>query len=175
MDQAAATTAPPPAAARQRTLILATLGGLSVVGWVVFLSQADDPMAMGEGMGPDLTMGSSWPLFLVSWVAMMVGMMFPAVAPMVLMYGRMRREDPPSVALFTGSYLALWVLFGGAVYLLGASVEWGASRSEWMAMHWGRIGAVLLVLAGLYQLTPLKDVCLRHCRSPLSFVLTPTT
>jgi predicted metal-binding membrane protein len=172
VDQAATTTALPLAAARQRTVILATLLGLAAVGWVVFLTRSDDSMAMGDGMGPDLTMGSSWPLFLVTWVAMMVAMMFPAAAPMVLMYGRMRRQDPPSVALFTGSYITLWVLFGVAAYLVSATVEWGADRSDWVAMHWGRVGGVLLVLAGIYQLTPLKDVCLRHCRSPLSFVLT---
>jgi predicted metal-binding membrane protein len=172
VDQAATTTALPLAAARQRTVILATLLGLAAVGWVVFLTRSDDSMAMGDGMGPDLTMGSSWPLFLVTWVAMMVAMMFPAAAPMVLMYGRMRRQDPPSVALFTGSYITLWILFGVAAYLVSSTVEWGADRSDWVAMHWGRVGGVLLVLAGIYQLTPLKDVCLRHCRSPLSFVLT---
>ena len=172
MDQTATTAAVlPPAAARQRTVILAVLLGLAAVGWAVFLTQAADPMAMTEGMGPDLTMGGSWPLFLVTWVAMMVAMMFPAAAPMVVMYGRMRREDPPSVALFTGSYIALWVVFGAAAYVLSATVEWGASRSAWVETNWGRAGGVLLVLAGLYQLTPLKDVCLRHCRSPLSFVM----
>jgi predicted metal-binding membrane protein len=127
-------------------------------------------MAMDE-MGPDLTMGGSWPLFLLTWVAMMVAMMFPAASPMVVMYGRMRRGDAPSVALFTGSYIALWFVFGIAAYLLSAAVEWGASSSEWVEVHWGRAGGALLILAGIYQLTPLKDVCVRHCRSPLSFVL----
>jgi predicted metal-binding membrane protein len=164
-------TAPPPAAGRQRTAILAVLLVLAAVGWVVFLDQAGDSMGMAEEMGLDLTMGGSWPLFLLTWVAMMVAMMFPAAAPMVLMYGRMRRGDPASVALFTGSYIALWVVFGVGAYLVSATVEWAASRSDWVAMHWGRVGGLVLVLAGLYQLTPLKDVCLRHCRTPLSFVL----
>ncbi|MGH9149831.1 MAG: DUF2182 domain-containing protein [Acidimicrobiales bacterium] len=123
-------------------------------------------------MGPDLTMGRSWPLFLTMWVAMMVAMMFPAAAPMIVMYGRMRRGDPPSVALFTGSYIVLWFLFGVGAYLLSAGVESAASGSEWVAMNWGRAGGALLVLAGVYQLTPLKDICLRHCRTPLSFVMT---
>jgi predicted metal-binding membrane protein len=172
MDQAATTASVlPPAAARQRTVIIAALLGLAAVGWGVFLSQADRPMAMGDEMGPDLTMGGSWPLFLLTWLAMMVAMMFPAASPMVVMYSRMRRGDPPSVALFTGSYIALWVAFGVAAYLLSAAVEWGASHSAWVEMHWGRAGGVLLVLAGIYQLTPLKDVCVRHCRSPLAFLL----
>ena len=167
-------TAPsvPPAVARQRNAILITLFGLAAAGWVVFLNQAGKPMGMGRAMGPDLTMGGSWPLFLCMWVAMMVAMMFPAAAPMITMYGRMRRGDPPSVALFTGSYIALWFAFGVLAYLLGAAVESAASSSDWVATNWGRAGGLLLVLAGLYQLSPLKDICLRHCRTPLSFVMT---
>ena len=164
----------PPAVARQRNAILVVLVVLAAVGWVVVLRQAAEPMAPGtsEAMDPDLTMGGSWPLFLTMWVAMMVAMMFPAAAPMVLMYGRMRKSDPPSVALFTLAYIALWFVFGLGAYLLSAALEEAASHSEWVAVNWGRTGGALLVLAGVYQLTPLKDICLRHCRTPLSFVMT---
>jgi len=173
VDGLTATAPPvPPAVARQRAAILVILLGLAAFGWVVFLTQAGEPMGMADDMGPDLTMGRSWPLFLAMWVAMMVAMMFPAAAPMVVMYGRMRRSDPLSVALFTGSYIVLWFVFGVGAYLLSAAVESAASGSEWVAMNWGRAGGILLVLAGVYQLTPLKDICLRHCRSPLSFVMT---
>ncbi len=168
------TTVPPvpPAVARQRIAILVVLLGLAAAGWVVFLRQATEPMEMHEDMGPDLTMGGSWPLFLAMWVAMMVAMMFPAAAPMVVMYGRMRQSDPPTVGLFTGSYIALWFVFGLGAYLASAGIETAASRSEWVAMNWGRAGGALLVMAGVYQLTPLKDICLRQCRTPLSFVMT---
>ena len=168
----------PPTVARKRNAILVTLIGLAAAGWIVFLNQARQPLGMGPAMGtdrtmgPDLTMGRSWPLFLATWVAMMAAMMFPAAAPMVLMYGRMRRSDPSSIALFTLSYITLWFGFGVLAYLLSAVVESAASGSEWVAMNWGRAGGVLLVLAGVYQLTPLKDICLRHCRTPLSFVMT---
>jgi predicted metal-binding membrane protein len=162
----------PPAISRQRNVILTTLVVLAALGWVIFLNQARQPMAMGREMGPDLTMGRDWPLFMGMWVAMMAAMMFPAAAPMVVMYGRMRRGDPLSVALFTGAYLLLWAAFGIVAYLLSAAVESAASHSEWVAGNWGRAGGALLVLAGVYQLTPLKDVCLRHCRTPLSFVMT---
>lgn len=171
----------PPAVARQRNLILITLIGLAAAGWVVFLSQAHRPMGgsmsmagmdgRGASLRPDLTMGRSWPLFLAMWVAMMVAMMFPASVPMVTMYGRMRRRDPVSIALFTGSYIVLWFAFGVAAYLLGAAAESAASNSTWVAMNWGRGAGALIVLAGVYQLTPLKEVCLRHCRSPLAFVM----
>jgi predicted metal-binding membrane protein len=171
----------PPAVARQRNVILVTLVGLAGAGWVVFLYQARRPMGAsmpmagmdgsGAGLRPDLTMGHSWPLFLAMWVAMMVAMMFPASVPMVTMYGRMRQRDPASIVLFTGSYIVLWFVFGVAAYLVGAAVESAASGSEWVAMNWGRAGGALIVLAGVYQLTPLKEVCLRHCRSPLAFVM----
>lgn len=167
---------PPPAVARQRITILTVLLVLAVVGWVVFLRQATAPGPMGTSMmgdmGPDLTMGGDWPLFAAMWVAMMVAMMFPAAAPMIVMYGRMRQGDPLSVALFTGAYLALWLVFGVVAYLLSAAVGAAASRSEWVATNWGRAGGALLVLAGVYQLTPLKQRCLRQCRTPLSFVMT---
>ena len=105
MDRLTVTAPPvPPPVARQRNAILLALLGLAALGWVVFLTQAPRPMGTGHDMGPDLTMGGSWPLFLATWVAMMVAMMFPAAVPMVVMYGRMRRSDPPSVALFAGSY-----------------------------------------------------------------------
>lgn len=162
----------PPAITREHKVILGVLMALTVLGWIVFLDQASRPMGMAPDMGPDLTMGRSWPLFLSMWVAMMVAMMFPAAAPMITMYGRIRRDDPPSVAIFTGSYIILWFVFGVAAYLLGAGVESAAARSDWVAMHWGRAGGALLVLAGIYQLTPLKGTCLRHCRTPLSFVMT---
>ncbi len=168
----------PPLLGRQRNAILAVLVALTVAGWAAFLYQANRPTSMGmagpTGMdqiaSPDLTMGGSWPLFLAMWVAMMVAMMVPAAAPMVLMYGRMRRDDSGAVLLFTGTYLVLWVAFGGLAYALSAFVDGAAARSQWVAMNWGRGGGILLVLAGLYQLTPLKAVCLRHCRSPLAFV-----
>jgi predicted metal-binding membrane protein len=173
----------PPAVARQRNIILVVLLGLAVVGWLVFLDEANDPAgmsgAMHDGMnmatndgGPELTMGGSWPLFLSMWVAMMVAMMFPAAAPMVVMYGRMRRSDPPSVAVFTAAYIALWFVFGVGAYLLSAGVEAAASESDWVAMNWGRAGGALLVLAGVFQFTPLKDICLRNCRTPMAFVMT---
>lgn len=167
----------PPVVARQRNIILVVLLGLAAAGWVIFIDQARTPMgehAMGDAMavGPDLTMGRTAPLFFAMWVAMMVAMMFPAAAPMVVMYGRMQRNKPAALALFTGSYIALWFAFGALAFLLGALVETEVSRSMWVAENWARIGGGLIVLAGVYQLTPLKDVCLSHCRTPLSFVMT---
>jgi predicted metal-binding membrane protein len=166
----------PPQIARQRNAILFALLGLAAIGWFVVVRQAGQPMGdgmMGDHMmsgRPDLTMGSA-SLFFTMWVAMMVAMMFPAAAPMVVMYGRMRRSDPVSVALFTGSYISLWIVFGGLAFAVGRIIEDRAAASMWVADNWARGAGVLLILAGVYQLTPLKDVCLRHCRTPLAFVM----
>ena len=102
----------------------------------------------------------------------MVAMMFPTAAPMILTYARRRPSDPASVALFTGSYIGLWFLFGAVAYFVAAGVEAAVSRSDWIAMNWGRAGGVLLVVAGLYQLSPVKRACLRPCRLPSEFVTT---
>ena len=167
--------AAPPPLARQRVVILAVLLSLAGAAWIVVLAQANamrtTGMDMRSAMGPDLTMGGAWPLFAATWVAMMVAMMFPAAAPMVVMYARMRRSDVISVALFATSYMALWFAFGVVAYLISAGVEHLASRSMWVADNWGRVGGGLLIAAGVYQVTPLKDFCLRHCRTPLSFVV----
>ena len=171
MDEAPRGPTLPTAVARQRGVILVVLLGLAVAGWIVFLQHSRDTSGMGVGRGPDLTMGRSWPLFASTWVAMMVAMMFPAAAPMVVMYARIRRSDPSSVALFTGAYIVLWFAFGAIAYLVSAAVETGAQESAWVAMNWGRVGGGLLILAGIYQVTPVKDICLRHCRSPLAFVM----
>lgn len=173
-----APAADPRAFARERIVILTVLIVLSLAGWAVFLGEARE-MGMADGtsmssmraMGPDLTMGGSWPLFAAMWVAMMVAMMFPAAAPMVVMYARMRRGDAASVALFTAAYMTLWFAFGLVAYAISAGVEDLASRSMWIADNWGRAGGALLVAAGIYQVTPLKNFCLRHCRTPLSFVM----
>jgi predicted metal-binding membrane protein len=169
------TPAVPPPIARQRNAILVVLFVLAVAGWIVLIRQS----SIGSGgmdhdgmaSGPDLTMGRSAPLFFAMWVAMMVGMMFPAAAPMMLMYGRMQRR-PAALAVFGGSYIVLWFAFGALAFGLGVLVEIQASRSEWVMMNWARAGGALIAAAGVYQLTPLKDLCLRQCRTPLSFVMT---
>jgi predicted metal-binding membrane protein len=155
-------------------VLLATLLVLAAVGWLMILFQGGDSDHMGmheHGMGPDLTMGSA-PLFFAMWVAMMAAMMFPAAAPMILLYARIHEQrHSGNTALFVAPYLGLWVLFGAIAFALGAGVEALVERSDWVGEHWGRAGGALLVLAGLYQLSSLKARCLSKCRSPLSFLI----
>lgn len=161
---------------RERNLILAALLALAAAAWAVLIWQAvamDDAMMMGRA----LTMGLGAPLFLALWVAMMVAMMFPAAAPMILTFATVsagkRRRGQASVPtwVFVAAYLVVWTLFGLLAYGVALGAERLAGRSPWLLDHAGRLGGALLVLAGLYQLSPLKRVCLTKCRTPLQFIV----
>jgi predicted metal-binding membrane protein len=112
-------------------------------------------------------------LFLVIWVVMMVAMMFPATAPMVLTHARVVRSrgegSLPTLAFVIG-YLVVWAAAGlvplAIIQLAGSSVA--APLSGWLP----RLAGAVIVVAGIYQLTPLKNVCLSRCRSPLGFIMT---
>jgi predicted metal-binding membrane protein len=172
--------------ARPRAVILYALLALAALGWGLVIWQAgnDSSMSMsmsmrGEGeMGLDLTMGLAAPLFLATWVAMMVAMMFPAAAPMILLFDRVERGKREAgrsyvpTMYFVAAYLAIWTVFGVLAFALAGGVERLAADADWITGQWARIGGVLLIAAGLYQLTPLKDVCLSKCQSPMSFLMT---
>lgn len=158
----------------QRSIILGVLLILTIAAWVLLIWQ-------GAGMEADMamtspTMGLRAPLFLATWVVMMVAMMFPAAAPMILTFHtvqqrkRERREAFVSTWVFVAAYLAVWALAGGAAYAAALAAEAIATRAELSPAAAARTGGALLT--GIYQITPLKDVCLSKCRTPLSFIMT---
>ena len=150
--------------ARGEAVLAAVLLTLAVVAWLV---TADRMGGMDAGPGTDPgTLG----FFLVVWVVMMAGMMFPAVLPMVVVYDRVSREHGRT-PFFVAGYLVTWTGAGLLAYglfiagrsLFGDTLAWDAA---------GRyVAAGVLVLAAVYQLTPLKNACLSRCRGPLRFVL----
>lgn len=158
---------------RERNLILGLLLALAAAAWAVLAWQAT---AMDGGMG-GLTMGLGAAVFLLTWVVMMVAMMFPTAAPMILVFDRIaagkraRGEAFAPTWVFVGVYLLIWTLFGGLAYLLALAATALAEQAMWPMEHAARIGGAVLILAGLYQLSPLKRACLATCRSPLNFVL----
>lgn len=164
---------------RQRNLILGALlalaaGAWALVSWQAFAGPA--PPA-GANTASLLTSGMAVTLFMGMWVAMMVAMMFPAAAPMILIFSRLqtsrRVAERPYVptAFFVSAYLLVWAT-AGVLAFLGAQLAGGlADRYPGLSQNGSRIAGVLLVLAGVYQLTPLKATCLRTCRSPMSFIL----
>jgi predicted metal-binding membrane protein len=172
METATLRRAPPLPGVIQLGLI-ALLVVLAAVGWAM----TNDRMAgMDAGPGTDLG-GLGW--FVGVWVVMMAAMMFPSIAPMVIMYariqdGRREREQPAPIgatAIFIGGYLVSWAAAGLAGYLI---VE-GVRLLDLGFLAWDEAGPYVaggvIAAAAIYQLTPLKDVCLRHCRHPLMFLL----
>jgi predicted metal-binding membrane protein len=158
---------------RQRRGLLAVLLSLATAAWIVVVWQAGEMDS--DDMG--LTMGMNALLFLAVWVAMMMAMMFPASAPMVLAFDHVqtsRRATGTAIptSLFVASYLAVWALVGVLAYVIARIADSLASDSMFLMDNGGRFGGALLIAAGVYQLTPLKNVCLSKCRTPASFIMT---
>jgi predicted metal-binding membrane protein len=154
------------AAARARLGLIAALFAVAAVAW---WSTTERMRGMDEGPGTDLG-ALGW--FLGVWIVMMAAMMFPSVSPTVALYARMvRRRAPVAPFVFVAGYLATWTAAGLLAYglfelgrsLLGDELTW-AGAGRWLA-------GGTLVLAAAYELTPVKDVCLAKCRSPLGFLL----
>ena len=154
------------AAARARVGLVALLIALAVLAW---WSTVRAMAGMGASPSADLgTLG--W--FIGVWIVMMAAMMLPAVSPTVALYARMTRQRGLARPVgFTSGYLVVWGAAGVGAYglyalghhALGTQLAWHAG-GRWVA------GSVLAI-AALYELTPLKDVCLGKCRSPLGFLM----
>ena len=125
----------------------------------------------GMDNGPWTDLGAfGW--FLTVWVVMMAAMMFPSVAPTIALYARMTRQRSGRLPLlFAAGYLITWATAGVVVFVVKLAVD----AIDGDALAWDRGGrwvtGATLVLAAVYQFTPLKDVCLGKCRSPLGFLL----
>jgi predicted metal-binding membrane protein len=151
-------------ATRAHLGIVAALFVLAAIGW---WWTVDEMRGMDEGPWTGLgTFG--W--FVGVWVVMMAAMMFPSVSPTVALYARMSRSRVLP-AVFAGGYLATWAAAGVVAYLVAqtAARAWGDALSWESAGQW--IAGVTLLVAAGYELTPLKDVCLGKCRSPLGTLL----
>ena len=126
-------------------------------------------------MSPTMGMGAA--LWLAIWVAMMVAIMFPTAAPMILMFAQIyaakRQRQQPFVPtwVFVGAYLLVWTVMGVVAYAAAVEAERLAAQSMWIMENAGRIGGMVLLAAGLYQLSPLKHRCLAKCRSPFAFIM----
>ena len=146
---------------RRLPVDLALVALVALVAWIV----AVDRMR-GMDMGPGTALGTlGW--YLGIWFTMMAAMMLPSALPVLRLYSRTAGRMTSTVGFTTG-YLAVWTAFGLAAYgvqqLLSGRLPWETS---------GRyLAGAAIVAAGLYQLTPVKEVSLRHCRSPMGFLIT---
>jgi predicted metal-binding membrane protein len=156
---------------RATRVTYAALLGVTAVAWVAMLRMPmgeQDMAGMEMAMTPTLADGLT---FVAAWAIMMAAMMLPSAMPMIGLYAAMQRDAPTAaaraaaVSAFTTVYVLLWAITGVPIYF--ASVALMALAASTLAYT----TAAVLIAAGIFQLSPLKSVCLRHCRSPLGFIL----
>lgn len=148
--------------------------------------QPHPPAAMSDMNMPGMDMSAparpaaTWVLIIAMWWVMMIAMMAPSAAPAILLYGRVHRhsvaqgqldEKLAPTGAFAAGYLLVWLAFS----LAAAALQWLLVKagliSELMMSSQSRwLSGGLLIAAGLYQLSPLKGLCLEHCRSPTQFI-----
>jgi len=150
----------------ERLIVLAAIGLLVAASWWFLLTGA----GLDHGMDGMVMAPPPFGALVLMWSLMMVAMMLPSAAPAILLYARVRaiRGGDADVArswVFLAGYLAVWLLFA-IVAALAQSLLAGSS----MALDGEIAPAVLLIAAGLYQLSPLKSACLQQCRSPAQFI-----
>ncbi len=165
---------------RDRLVIAVGIVGLTALAWAYLVYLARDMGGMDQGMM--MAQMRSWTIadfgfMFLMWAVMMVGMMVPTAAPMVLLFAansrRLREQQQPYVptAVFLSGYVVVWSGFAVAA----TAGNWALHVNDLLSSMMGEsasayLGGGLLIAAGLFQLSPLKYVCLKHCRSPLSFL-----
>ena len=177
---------------RDRLVVAVSLGAIVALAWGYVFWLAND-MDMGgmdmtgfrmipAGIGIMAPANAPWKAIefafvFAMWAVMMVGMMAPSAAPMILMYARVGRQGQTEgkpfapAGWFAGGYFLVWTGFS----LAATTVQWGFERADLldsqMASVSNVLGGIVLVLAGVYQWTPLKDRCLVQCQSPVGFLM----
>jgi predicted metal-binding membrane protein len=167
-----------------RAVVLGSLGLVIILAWVYLLTGAGIDMEMMDmGGGQMMAMLPEWTpayglLVFLMWAVMMVAMMLPSAAPITLLIAslaRKRREAGTLTGFATGpfviGYLAVWFLFAAVATLLQWGLDTLGLLSETMAVASMAAAGSVLIAAGIYQWTPLKQACLRHCRSPFEFLM----
>jgi len=149
-------------AQRSRFVTTACLMGLALLAWAYLFS--------GAGMSAMAGPASGFVFIAAMWWVMMVAMMVPAAAPTILLYARVHRhsdtEHAPAIASFLAGYLACWL--GFALIVAGLQL-WLIPPMSMALADRGAAGAVMIAV-GIYQISPFKDACLSHCRSPAQFL-----
>ena len=166
---------------RNRLTILAMMAILTLLSWAYLVDMALEMDGMMASAQASVMSTPTWSLsyffsMLLMWVIMMIGMMVPTAVPMTLIYAAIGRKAAregttlsPTIIFITG-YIAIWSLFS-----IGATLaQWGLDSSDLLSpmltTNSPFAGAFLLIVAGLYQLSPFKNACLNHCRSPIDFI-----
>src|SRR5262245_3937669 len=157
----------------QRSVILGSLLTLAAAAWagLVWHSHLTTGMTMTHAVGYARH-------FIADWLVMTVAMMLPTAAPMILTFhkvqaaNRQPRDAFVSTWVFAAAYLLVWAFAGLAAYVGMQAAEAAIVRAALPPVTVAQVGGAIIVVAGIYQLTPLKDVCLSKCRDPLDFIVT---
>jgi len=158
---------------RPFTLALLALSGLAWLTLVVWGQSPYGRYLSHHSLDEVRGGGSLMLVFVAGWLVMLLAMMLPTSLPLVLMFHTMVRRRPDRlqlIGLLLVGYLSIWVGFGMLVYLGDTALHAAVAQSVWLADHAWTFTAAALLLAGLYQFTPLKYHCLDKCRSPFSFI-----
>lgn len=171
---------------RQRTVIVSCIVIVTFLAWA-YLIRMDHAMSASPPPGSvigqmGMAAGTKWSardfLFTFAmWTVMMVGMMLPSAAPVLLLFARMRSssgdmQPPMTGAFFAAAHMSVWVGFSLVAALLQWQLHQAMLLSPGMAVTSSRFAGVILIAAGVYQLSPIKAACLTRCQSPLAFLLT---
>ena len=163
-------------ARRDRAILAASLAALAGIAWITLAAWSASPYARylhHDGAGSSLQAGEAG-LFVVGWVVMIVAMMLPSSIQLVLVFAAVvgRRPRPRLlVGLLLAGYLVAWAAFGAVAWLLDRGIHAGVDAWPWLASHPQLIMGTTLLVAGLWQFSPLRDRCLDECRSPFGFVV----
>lgn len=155
---------------RPQAVAAGSLAAIAGLAWAYLLAGAGMDMEAGSA-GPGVHGGSFLVVFGM-WAAMMLAMMLPSAAPMILLYGAVagRTSGSPSIGFFASGYALVWTGFSVGAAGLQLALHEAMLLSPGLRVTGAALGGVVLVAAGLYQLTPLKHACLRRCRSPVAFI-----
>ncbi len=167
-------TALSPLRRRDRNLLLASFIALALLAWAYLFYLNYNMIGMHAGVRAWTSI--DFITMFVMWAVMMVGMMVPSAMRALLIYARINARGQHGkshivpVYVFGLGYIVTWTLFSVGATVLQWGLEMAALLSPMMVSSSNRLGAALLMAAGVYQLTPLKDTCLRHCQSPVIFL-----
>lgn len=166
---------------RDRVVVISALAAVVVLAWGYLLAGAG--MGVHEMDGMLMARHPSWTpgyvaVVLLMWAVMMAAMMLPSAAPMILLFGTIARRrqaagaTPADTGAFGIGYVVVWTAFSLAAVLLQFGLDRASLLSPTMNTTSEALAGVVLIGAGIYQWTPLKQACLRRCRSPLDFLMT---
>ena len=164
----------------ERRIVLGALLAIVVPCWIWIAAMGVDMYGAMDGASAwSMTLSWGWRhtvLLFAMWAAMMAGMMLPSVAPVLLLYARVVRTSPDGpaagrrlTALVSG-YLAVWTLFSAGATWLQRLLATAGIMTPMMEIESAKLSGALLLVAGLYQVTPIKGQCLHACRSALGVI-----